>query len=39
MFQMSFFEEQRPVHVREYVRRRFGHDEHVCEHWRSAPSR
>lgn len=25
------------VHVRPYVRFRFGKHEHVCEHWRSYP--
>lgn len=27
----------RGVHVRAYTRRRFGRDEHVCQHWRSHP--
>jgi len=27
----------KPVHVRAYIRRRFGRDEGVCEHWRSLP--
>lgn len=25
------------VHVRSYVRVRFGNVEHVCQHWRSHP--
>ena len=27
----------KPVHVRDYLRTRFGRLEHVCEHWRSWP--
>jgi hypothetical protein len=28
---------QKVVHVRAYVRWRFGSLEHVCAHWRSPP--
>ncbi|AIV62572.1 hypothetical protein DO71_2699 [Burkholderia pseudomallei] len=30
-------EQAKTVFVRNYTRIRFGHLEHVCSHWRSAP--
>lgn len=36
--QMHLFHLTKSVHVRAYVRRRFGRDEHVRRHWRSPPS-
>lgn len=30
-------EQAKTVFVRNYTRIRFGHLEHVCAHWRSAP--
>ena len=34
---MSMASQVKGVHVRAYVRRRFGRDETVCSHWRSWP--
>ena len=31
------FSRVKTVFVRNYIRIRFGHPEHVCSHWRSAP--
>lgn len=35
---MFTFLKPKVVKVRNYVRRRFGKTEHVCQHWRSLPS-
>lgn len=35
---MSTFLKPKVVRIRNYVRRRFGKMEHVCQHWRSLPS-